>query len=143
MTETTTPAGKTPWHFWVVSILALLWNGFGAFDFTMSVTRGDAYYRSTGMSETMIAYMHTFPPWMWVVWVVGVWGAVIATVLMLMRRRLAVPVFAASAAGATVSAIYQLMTGPEGPGPIPFVIIAIAIFLLWYASWVSKKGLLR
>ena len=23
---------KTPWHLWVVGVLALLWNGFGAYD---------------------------------------------------------------------------------------------------------------
>ena len=24
---------KTPWHLWVVAVLALLWNGAGAFDY--------------------------------------------------------------------------------------------------------------
>ncbi|MBN9319799.1 MAG: hypothetical protein BGN86_16670 [Caulobacterales bacterium 68-7] len=137
------PTSKTPWHFWLVGVLALLWNGFGAYDFTMSFVKGDAYYRSMGMTETAIAYMHAMPTWMYVVWVVGVWGAVLGTILLLARRKLATLLFAASLAGAAISAAYQYLTAPEGPGPMPAVIVVIAAFLFWYAGRLSKKGVLR
>ena len=26
------PAGLAPWHFWAVTAVALLWNGYGAWD---------------------------------------------------------------------------------------------------------------
>ena len=39
---------KTPWHLWLVGVLSLLWNGFGAFDFIQTTTRGEAYMRAAG-----------------------------------------------------------------------------------------------
>ena len=45
---------KTPWHLWLVAGLALLWNGFGAFDSFMSLTQGDPYLRSMGMTERFV-----------------------------------------------------------------------------------------
>jgi hypothetical protein len=30
----------TPWHLWLVGVLALLWNSFGAFDYVMTIPTG-------------------------------------------------------------------------------------------------------
>ena len=37
---------RAPAHLWIVGILALLWNGFGAYDYFMTRTRGAAYIES-------------------------------------------------------------------------------------------------
>ena len=34
---------STPWHFWVVAVVSLLWNGFGACDYTMAHLQPDTY----------------------------------------------------------------------------------------------------
>ncbi len=143
-----TRSAKTPWHLWVVGVVSLLWNGFGAYDFVMSTTQGDAYFRASGMSEAMIAYFHAMPGWMMVPWVMGVWGAVIGSVLLLLRMKLATPVFAVSLVGAVVSMIYQyaLSNGIEvagGMAVMPAIIAAIAAFLVWYAWAMAKRGVLR
>src|SRR5690606_28460329 len=39
----------TPTHLWVVGILSLLWNGFGAYDYTMSHVGGLAYFETMGL----------------------------------------------------------------------------------------------
>ena len=85
---------RTPWHLWLVGVLSLLWNGFGAYDFIMSTTQGESYWRASGMSQAMIDYYNAMPGWMYAPWIVGVWGAVLGSILLLMRRRLAAPVFA-------------------------------------------------
>jgi hypothetical protein len=41
MTERTI---KTPWHLWLVGVVAVLFNSIGVFDFVMSMTQGDAYW---------------------------------------------------------------------------------------------------
>jgi len=144
-------ARATPWHLWLVGALALLWNGFGAYDFLMTTTRGEAYFRESGMTQPMIDYFNGMPGWMYVPWTLGVWGAVIGTVLLLLRMRLAVPVFGLSFLGALVSLIYQKVIDPSPPPPpamaamewMPYVIVVIAAFLLWYAWSMGKKGVLR
>jgi hypothetical protein len=140
-----TEPNKTPWHLWVVGVISLLWNGFGGFDFTMSVTRGEEYYRSMGATAAQIAQFNSLPDWMWGAWALGVYGAIIGSVLLLLRMKWAFHAFAASLVGAVVSLAYHaFLAGPGGPGPIfPAVIVVIAAFLLWYAWAMGKRGVLR
>lgn len=141
---------KTPWHLWVVGALSLLWNAFGGYDFIMTTTQGEAYMRASGMDQPMIDYFSAMPMWMYVPWTLGVWGAVIGSILLLIRNRLATPIFGLSLLGAVTSLVYGLMN-PMPPLPeamaimkfMPWVIVVIAAFLLWYAWTMSKKGVLR
>ena len=151
MTDDTTPAsGGAPWHLWVVGILALLWNGFGAYDFIMTVTQGDAYMAASGFNSEMIAYFNDMPTWMYAPWIAGVWGAVLGTLALLMRKRIAVLLFAASLIGAVISLVYGFMNPmpamPEGMEIMkymPWVIVPIALFLCWNAGRMAARGVLR
>jgi hypothetical protein len=141
----------TPWHLWVVGVLSLLWNGFGAYDFVMTTTQGEAYMRSAGFDQAMIDYYNAMPAWMYVPWTLGVWGAVIGSILLLIRNRLAVWAFALSLLGAVVSLVYGQLINPPPALPaglemmsyMPWVITAVAAFLAWYAWVMAKKGVLR
>jgi len=142
--------GKTPWHIWVVGVVSLLWNAFGAYDFVMSTTQGEAYWRASGMTQPMIDYYNAMPAWMYGPWVLGVWGAVIGSILLLVRRKWAVQAFALSLLGAAISLIYGLVNPmPDLPpamaamSVMPWVIVVIAALLLWYAWSMGKKGVLR
>lgn len=141
---------KTPWHLWLVGVLALLWNGFGGYDFIMTTTQGEKYFRASGFDQAMIDYFNAMPMWMYVPWTLGVWGAVLGSILLLMRNRLAAPLFGLSLLGAVGSLVYGLMN-PMPPLPeamammkyMPWGIVAIAAFLAWYAWTMGKKGVLR
>ena len=144
-----TDANKTPWHLWLVGVVSLMWNAFGGYDFFMSVTQGETYWRASGMTQPMIDYYNAMPTWMYGPWIIGVWGAVLGSVLLLMRRRFAVPVFGLSLLGAVVSLLYGVMNPmPELPPAMaamtymPWVIVVIAALLLWYAWAMGKKGVL-
>lgn len=151
MTGMTSMTRSTPWHLWVVGAASLLWNGYGAYDFVMSNTQGEAYWRASGTTQTMIDYFNAMPGWMYAPWIVGVWGAVIGSILLLLRMRLAVPVFALSLLGAIVSLLYGTVIDKAPPPPpalammayMPWVIVVIAALLAWYAWAMSKKGVLR
>lgn len=141
---------KTPWHLWVVGLVSLLWNGFGVYDFIMTTTKGEEYFRASGMTQPMIDYFNAMPTWMYGPWVLGVWGAAIGSILLLMRNKLAFPAFALSLLGAVGSLIFGLMN-PMPPLPeamammkyMPWVIVVIAAFLAWYAMSMKNKGVLR
>lgn len=144
-----TMKAATPWHLWAAGVISLLWNAFGGFDFVMSVTQGETYWRASGMTDAMIAYYNAMPTWMYVPWVLGVWGAVAGSVLLLMRNKLAVPAFVLSLLGAVGSLAYGL-ANPMPPLPeamammsyMPWVIVVIAALLAWYAWTMGKKGVL-
>ena len=142
---------KTPWHLWLVGVLSLLWNGFGAFDFIQATTRGEAYMRAAGFDDAMVAYYEAMPGWMYVPWTLGVWGAVIGSVMLLLRRRWAVPAFGLSLLGALISLIYGKLMAPPPPAPtemaatgwMPIAILLIATLHFGYASNMRKRGVLR
>ena len=135
-----------PWHFWLVTLVALLWNGFGGYDYTMSHLQGETYYRAMGMTDAQIAYMATYPVWMHAVWATGVWGSVLGSILFVARSRWAFHAFALSTLGAAGALAYNLLA----PGAaaimspaMPCVIVAICIFFTWYAWTMTKRGMLR
>lgn len=140
---------KTPWHLWLVAGLALLWNGFGAFDSFMSLTQGDPYLRSMGMTEAQIAYFHRFPAWMSVAWVVGTWGGLAGAILLLLRRRWALWAFGASFVGVLATIYYTFICSPDGAEvmggntAMTGVITTIAVLLIGYAWFMTRRGVLR
>lgn len=144
----TTAAGRTPAHLWIVGILALLWNAFGCVDYVMTETGNAAYLANFPADQ--IAYFESLPGWLVAFWALGVWGGLAGAVLLLMRSRYSVWAFAASLLGAVVTFAYQMfvtqMPASMGEGAmaiIPWVIVAIAAFLLWYSWSMEKKGVLR
>ena len=149
MTATTEHAGadrSAPWHFWVVAVIAVLWNGFGGFDYTMSHLQGEAFYRQMGMAEAQIDFMRSYPTWMHGVWAIGVWGSVAGTILLLLRTKWAFHAFVISLLGALGNLAYTAAT----PGAaqtmgllMPVVISVICLFFIWYSWTMTKRGVLR
>lgn len=141
---------RTPWHLWVVGGVSLLWNAFGAYDFIMTTTQGEPYLRSMGFDQAMVDYFTTMPAWMYGPWILGVWGAVAGSLLLLLRKRYAVWAFGLSLVGAVVSLVYGQFINPPPLTPdmaamkyMPYGIVVIAALLLWYAWAQAKKGVLR
>lgn len=141
-----TPAARAPWHFWVVTILAVIWNGFGGVDYTMSHLQQDQWFQAMGVPDAVKAAMDAYPSWMHAVWAIGVWGSVLGTIFLLLRRRWALHAFALSALGALGSLTYTAATPVirDAMGlTMPAVIVVICLFFVWYSSTMTKRGVLR
>ena len=139
---------KAPLHLWLIGALALLWNCAGAFDYVMTETRNSSYMSS--FTPEQLAYFYAFPVWAVATWALGVWGGVLGSILLLLRRRWAVPVFAISLAGMVVTFFYNyvLTNGfavMGGAGALAFtgVIIIVGVALLFYARKLSRSGVLH
>lgn len=142
-----------PLHLWIVGVLALLWNAFGAYDYVMTRTQGAAYVRTVmpgSDAEAVMAYINAFPLYVSLGWGLGVWMGLLGSVLLLMRSRHAVTAFAVSMAGAIVGLGWQLLNpmplaeAHQGfNGMVPYIIILIAIALFLYARAQQAKGVLR
>jgi hypothetical protein len=151
MADTTdkTATVRTPWHLWLVAVLGVLWNGFGVYDYTMSKLQGDAYLKASGMTEPQIVYFHAMPAWVTVCWALGVWGAIVGTVLLFARSRWAASVFWASLAGLVGSLVHThlLSNGREIMGQqvliLNGVILVGCLFFIWYSARMAKAGVLR
>jgi CBS domain containing-hemolysin-like protein len=139
---------RTPAHVWIVGVLATLWNAFGAFDYVMTQTNNEAYLSQFTAEER--AFFDSFPAWMEAFWALGVWGALIGSLLLLVRSRYAVHAFGISLVGIVVGMGYQYigMKAPESLTTgamafMPWVILVIGIALFVYARNQAAKGVLR
>ena len=145
---TSAPKTVTPWHVWLVGVLALLWNSVGAFDYLMTETRNASYM--SAFTPEQLAYFYGFPMWAVATWALSVWGGVLGSVLLLLRRRWAVPVFGVSLATMALTFFYNFvltngLAVMGGVGGLVFsaVIVLIAVALLIYARTLARNGVLR
>jgi hypothetical protein len=149
MADSATPAAKTPWHLWVVGVIAVLWNSVGVLDFTMTQLKNEAYLKA--LTPAQLEYIYSFPLWSVLAWFAGVYGGFFGSILLLARKRWAVPVFLVSIAGAILTTLYshvindgnKVMGGGAGPAIFSGVIITIAVLLWWYARAMTRRGVLR
>ncbi|HVU16419.1 MAG TPA: hypothetical protein VHD32_05820 [Candidatus Didemnitutus sp.] len=139
---------KTPWHLWVVAIIAVLWNAMGATDFAMTMSHNAAWTKA--MTTDQLHYVDSFPGWAIAAWGLATWGALIASFLLLLRRGIAVPVFAVSAIAVAVTFTYEyaLSDGLRimgGGKALAFsaVIFVIAVLLWMYSRAMRRRGVLR
>jgi len=104
----------------------------------------------TGVSAAeALAHYGAYPAWVHAAWALGVWGAVLGSLLLLLRQRFAAWAFALSLLGLAGTAFYQVtseqpewVTGGSST-VISIVIWSIATFLLIYAVSMKNKGVLR
>lgn len=143
----TTNRAPTPWHLWVVAIAALLWNAMGAFDYLMTQTRNEAYMAN--FTAEQIEFFYGLPVVVVAAWAIAVWGGLLGSILLLLRRKLAVWVFLCSLVAMVLTTIhnYLLSNGMEVIGD-PFslvftaIIFLIALALYLYALRLDKQAVL-
>lgn len=142
-----TPASRPPLHFWIIAVVAVLWNAVGAFDFLATQIRLEPYM--SAFSEEQLAFFYGIPAWAVIAWGFATWGALLGSLAMLGRLRWAYHLFIISfvAMLATSFENFVLSNGAEimGAAGLIFsgVIVAIGIFLILYSRAMLQRGVLR
>lgn len=140
-------ASKAPLWFWIVAILALLWNGMGVVDYVMTQLRIEAYMGS--FTPEQLAYFTGFPAWYEGLWAVTVFAATLASIGLLRRKGWAEPLFGLSLILFVFSGIYAYgfteafaVMGVFGAA-FSLVVGLSLLAMLWFARWTRQKGILR
>jgi hypothetical protein len=141
-------SARAPAHLWIVGVLALLWNAFGCYDYLMTNLHNPAYL--SAFPADQLAYLNSLPAWLTAFWALGVWGGLAGSLLLLARSRYAVLAFGLSVLGIVVSFGYQMLATQRPASmtdgamkAMPWIILVIGLFLLWYSRNSEKQGLLR
>ena len=135
---------KTPWHLWVVGVLALLWFAAGAYTFYLA-QQG----RLPNIDPAEAAYYANLRIWQIVLLGVNTMSGAAAAVLLLLRSKLSAWLFAVSVLGVIVMNAAELITGDSrmlvdrGALIATMVIFAIVVLLVVYAARMRKRGVLR
>jgi uncharacterized membrane protein len=121
----------------IVGGLGLLWNLLGSMNFMMQM-KADALANMPEPFHTIVANR---PSWATAAFGLGVFAGTIGCILLLLKRREAIYVFAVSLVGLTVH-LLPYISGANLPAEfgltnmlLVFVApLTVAAFLLWYAS---------
>jgi hypothetical protein len=139
-------AVNTPVHLWVVGVLAVLWNGYGAFDYLATQLRFD--FHMANFTPELLEYFYNIPSWAIACWAIAVWFALAGSVGLVLRKCWSVWVFGISIVGMILSAVngFLLSNGLEVMGNsyiyLSAVIWVIAFALFFYARAMCAKGVL-
>lgn len=143
MNQTT---AKAPVHLWIVGVLAVLWNAIGCFDYFATQTKMQAYMGQ--FTPEQLEYFYGFPMWVDAAWAIAVWGSLLASILLLLRKALAVWLFGLAILGMAATAVYSFVLSDGmalmGSGAVYFtgVIWVIALFLFFYAQAMARRRVL-
>ena len=139
-----TPERKAPWHLWLVAIVALLWNGAGAYTIMMAQA-GRLYDLEPGEA----AYYAAQPVWFVVLTDVALVAALAAALALLLRKRMAVWLFGLSLAAIVITNSYEVAAGTSrallnrAALIVTVIIVLIAIFELAYAGGMKRRAVLK
>lgn len=135
---------KPPRYFFWIAIAAFIWDLFGVMAYVGTVTIGPEALAE--MPEAHRVLMENTPAWSTGLFAIAVWGGVLGTLLLILRKALALPVLVVSLAAVVINAAYTwFMTDAYevlGAGQAAFavLILAIAAFLVWFANDAKGKG---
>ena len=135
---------KPPVWFWIVSVIALLWNGWGVNMYLQQAYNTESY-RAMYPDPEMLELANNTPAWATAAYAIAVFAGLLGCVGLLLRKKWAKPIFVLSLLGVFVSMTYHIFMskafevyGTEAVF-MPIVVTLIAIFLVWFA----KKGIAK
>jgi hypothetical protein len=130
----------------MVGGFGVLWNSVGAFDYLMTQTRNESYMRQ--FTPEQLEYFYGFPTWVVAFWALAVWGGLLGTILLLLRKRSAVSVLLFSFLAMIVTSFqnFVLSNGIDvmGGAGVAFsgLIFLIALGLWLYGRVMAQRGVL-
>jgi len=141
---TTDSANKPPVLFWVVSVLALLWNLMGVFNYLS--TKFNKVEILETMTQEQRALFEGVPAWATAVFAIAVFSGAIASIGLLRRKKWAKPLFVLSLVAAVLQftnwLFLQNAAEVYGRGVyiMPMLVVVIGLFLIFFSKRGIQKG---
>ena len=131
--------------FWIIAVLALLWNLIGVYLWLYEYFLMTEEIRAT-LPPEQVEIMASAPSWSMYVYGLAVFSGLLASVLLLMRKKMAVGVFLLSLIAVLILQLYWMfgMDIIDKMGPqsliMPLIVIALAIFEYFYSKGAARNG---
>ena len=141
-----THSAKAPVHLWIVGILSLLWNAVGAFDYAATQLRIESYMSQ--FTQEQLDYFYAFPAWVDASWAIAVWGSLLGSLALLLKKSWAVSLFGLAIIGIAATSVYNFILSDglavmgDQAGIFTAVIWVIALFLFFYSNAMAKRKVL-
>ena len=139
---------KPPIWFWIVSILALLWNLMGVMSYLEQAYMTDEM--KAQYTADQLTLMEGIPVWVTAAFAIAVWGGLLGCIALLFAKKWAKPVLMLSLIAILIQMAYSFFmtnaTEIYGPIPgviVPLLVIIIGIALVQFARIAEKRNWIR
>jgi hypothetical protein len=145
MVDTLEP--KPGFAFWVIGAVALVWNLFGLMLYVMQVSATPEQLAAAYTPE-QVELLLAVPAWATSMTAIATTAGVLGCLLLLLRKRLAVPLFGVSLVALVLQDLYTFVLADTlavfGSQPliIQVVVFVVALFLLGYSRRAAADRLL-
>ena len=104
MTDTNKPGVV----YWIIGVVALLWNLLGVNAYLQEAFQTEAFLAA--YNEEQLALMDSTPAWITALFAIAVFSGAIGSLLLLLRKKFAVPLLFISFAAALIQMGYSFFT---------------------------------
>lgn len=138
---------KPPVWFWVVSVIALLWNLLGVMNYLNQAFNQVALVEA--MDQAQREVFEGIPAWATAAFAIAVFSGTLASIGLLVRKKWARPLFIVSLVAVVIQFAHWLFisNAVEAFGPstygMPIVVVLIGIYLIFFAKKGIEKGWLK
>ena len=136
---------KVPVWYWIVSVVALLWNLMGAMAYLSQAYMSDEV--KAALPAERVELMENMPAWATAAFAFAVWGGVLGCLGLLLRKKWAKPVLVVSLIGILIQMGYSffMTNAVEVYGTVegvvmPIIVIVIGIGLVLFSKSALNKG---
>ena len=128
--------------FWIIGIIALLWNAMGVNQYLQQAYNTDAF--KAMYSKEQLEIINSLPSWYTAVFAIAVFVSLLACILLLLRKKFAVTLFLIALLAVVIQTVYNLFLNPgkEMYGGFEYsmlLMIPLASFLLYIYSCIRRK----
>ncbi len=140
----TNSTNKPTTSFWVIVVLALIWNLMGVSAYIQQAYNTDGFRAQ--YSDEQLTIIDALPSWYTAIFAIAVFASAIGCILLLLRKKSAVILFQIGLLAVIVQTIYNLFIneGKEFYGSFEYsmliMIPIVSLFLLWYSKQATTKG---
>jgi len=125
--------------FWIIAVIALIWNGMGVMAYLTRAFITDEMI-ATLPKEQQAEFLVVLPSWVTAAFAIAVFSGFLGTICLLLKKKFAATLFLLSAVAAITQHIYLFMNVEISSLVMPIMIILECIFLVWYSKDAAKKG---
>lgn len=135
---------KPPVWFWVVAVLAVLWNLLGLMAFFLDPSINPESLE--GMTQTERDGYAARPSWAFGAFAIAVISGTVGSILLVLKKALASPILLLSLLAVLVQNFYMFAiagmhrTLGMGALTLPIMVLLVAIFLVWFARFCSHRN---
>ncbi|MDG1730857.1 MAG: hypothetical protein P8K68_11335 [Algibacter sp.] len=136
MTNTLTK--KPPIWFWILSIIALIWNAMGVNAYLQQAYNTESYQAMYSAEQLRIAT--NMPAWVTAAFAIAVFAGALAAIGLLLRKSWSVKLWLLSLIAVILQMGYTLINGYESSMVMTIMIIVFALVFVWFARMSESKG---